>query len=241
MKRIGLIILSLLMTVCATQAQTANDSVRIKLQTTAGADIAIDGDWSSTNIMYTKVATGQHNVTVRYGSLFEKNYPIEVSTTGNTEFSFLIEGEANINSMPQATIIIDGIPQGLTPQTLKIIGTHNIKIKGDEKEYFDISDQITINPFEKKDFSYTLKKRPPRLYGMVIANYTGCKAFGATLALCRNWGAYLRIANAGGEFGQDEGYPKPYYKDGYYGTGIYKKKKQTYATVTAGVMKRCHK
>ena len=62
------------MTVCATQAQTANDSVRIKLQTTAGADIAIDGDWSSTNIMYTKVATGQHNITVRYGSLFEKNY-----------------------------------------------------------------------------------------------------------------------------------------------------------------------
>ena len=176
------------MTVCATQAQTANDSVRIKLQTTAGADIAIDGDWSSTNIMYTKVATGQHNVTVRYGSLFEKNYPIEVSTTGNTEFSFLIEGEANISSMPQATIIIDGIPQGLTPQTLKIVGTHNIKIKGDEKEYFDISDQITINPFEKKDFSYTLKKRPPRLYGMVIANYTGCNAFGATLALCRNWG-----------------------------------------------------
>lgn len=107
------------MTVCATQAQTANDSVRIKLQTTAGADIAIDGDWSSTNIMYTKVATGQHNVTVRYGSLFEKNYPIEVSTTGNTEFSFLIEGEANISSMPQATIIMDGIPQGLTPQTLK--------------------------------------------------------------------------------------------------------------------------
>ena len=149
------------MTVCATQAQTANDSVRIKLQTTAGADIAIDGDWSSTNIMYTKVATGQHNVTVRYGSLFEKNYPIEVSTTGNTEFSFFIEGEANISSMPQATIIMDGIPQGLTPQTLKIVGTHNIKIKGDEKEYFDISDQITINPFEKKDFSYTLKKRPP--------------------------------------------------------------------------------
>ena len=241
MKRIGLIILSLLMTVCATQAQTANDSIRIKLQTTAGADIAIDGDWSSTNIMYTKVATGQHNVTVRYGSLFEKNYPIEVSTTGNTEFSFLIEGEANISSMPKATIIMDGIPQGLTPQTLKIVGTHNIKIKGDEKEYFDISDQITINPFETKNFSYTLKKRPPRLYGMVIANYTGCNAFGATLALCRNWGAYLRIANAGGEFGQDEGYPKPYYKDGYYGTGIYKKKKQTYATVTAGVMKRCHK
>lgn len=242
MKRIGLIILSLLMTVCATQAQTANDSVRIKLQTTAGADIAIDGDWSSTNIMYTKVATGQHNVTVRYGSLFEKNYPIEVSTTGNTEFSFLIEGEANINSMPQATIFLDGIPQGLTPQTLKIIGTHNIKIKGDEKEYFDISDQITINPFEKKDFSYTLKKRPPRLYGMVIANYTGCKAFGATLALCRNWGAYLRIANAGGDFGIDsEGYPEPYYKDGFYGTGIYKKKDPAYATVTAGVMKRCHK
>lgn len=137
---------------------------------------------------------------------------------------------------------MDGIPQGLTPQTLKIVGTHNIKIKGDEKEYFDISDQITINPFEKKDFSYTLKKRPPRLYGMVIANYTGCNAFGATLALCRNWGAYLRIANAGGDFGIDsEGYPEPYYKDGYYGTGIYKKKDPAYATVTAGVMKRCHK
>ena len=243
MKRIGLIILSLLMTVCATQAQTANDSVRIKLQTTAGADIAIDGDWSSTNIMYTKVATGQHNVTVRYGSLFEKNYPIEVSTTGNTEFSFFIEGEANISSMPQATIIMDGIPQGLTPQTLKIVGTHNIKIKGDEKEYFDINDQITINPFEKKDLSYTLKKRPPRLYGMVIANYTGCKAYGATLALCRNWGAFLRLATSDGQFGgiDADGYPEPNHDSNYYGTGIFKKKDPSYTICTAGVMKRCHK
>ena len=90
MKRIGLIILSVLMTVCAMQAQTAKDSVRIKLRTTAGADIALDGDWSSTNIMYTKVATGNYNVTVRYGSLFEKTYPIEVSTTGKTEFMFII-------------------------------------------------------------------------------------------------------------------------------------------------------
>ena len=95
------------MTVCAMQAQTAKDSVRIKLQTTAGADIALDGDWSSTNIMYTKVAKGNHNVTIRYGSIFEKTYPIEVNTNGKTEFTFLIEGEANISCTPQATVILD--------------------------------------------------------------------------------------------------------------------------------------
>lgn len=243
MKRIGLIILSILITVCAVQAQTAKDSVRIKLQTTAGADIALDGDWSSTNIMYTKVATGNHNVTVRYGSLFEKTYPIEVSTTGKTDFLFLIEGEANINCTPQATVILDGIPQGLSPQTLKVVGTHNIKIQGDEQEYYDLTDQINIKPFEKKDFSYTLKKRPPRLYGMVIANYSSCKAYGVTLAMCRNWGAYLRFATSDGKIGSigADGYPKPNHEGWNYGTGIYKKSDATCTTFTAGVMKRCHK
>lgn len=243
MKRIGLIILSILITVCAVQAQTAKDSVRIKLQTTAGADIALDGDWSSTNIMYTKVATGNHNVTVRYGSLFEKTYPIEVSTTGKTDFLFLIEGEANINCTPQATVILDGIPQGLSPQTLKVVGTHNIKIQGDEQEYYDLTDQINIKPFEKKDFSFTLKKRPPRLYGMVIANYSSCKAYGVTLAMCRNWGAYLRFATSDGKIGSigADGYPKPNHEGWNYGTGIYKKSDATCTTFTAGVMKRCHK
>lgn len=243
MKRIGLIILSILMTVCAMQAQTAKDSVRIKLQTTAGADIALDGDWSSTNIMYTKVATGNHNVTVRYGSLFEKTYPIEVSTTGKSEFTFLIEGEANISCTQQATVILDGIPQGLCPQTLKVVGTHNVKLQGDEQVYYDITDQININPFEKKDFSYTLKKRPPRLYGMVIASYSSRKAYGVTLAMCRNWGAYLRLATSDGKIGSivADGYPKPNHEGGYYGTGIYKKSDATYTTFTAGVMKRCHK
>lgn len=243
MKRIGLIILSILITVCAMQAQTAKDSVRIKLQTTAGADIALDGDWSSTNIMYTKVATGNHNVTVRYGSLFEKTYPIEVSTTGKTDFLFLIEGEANINCTPQATVILDGIPQGLSPQTLKVVGTHNIKIQGDEQEYYDLTDQINIKPFEKKDFSFTLKKRPPRLYGMVIANYSSCKAYGVTLAMCRNWGAYLRFATSDGKIGSigADGYPKPNHEGWNYGTGIYKKSDATCTTFTAGVMKRCHK
>lgn len=225
------------------QAQTAKDSVRIKLQTTAGADIALDGDWSSTNIMYTKVATGNHNVTVRYGSLFEKTYPIEVSTTGKTDFLFLIEGEANINCTPQATVILDGIPQGLSPQTLKVVGTHNIKIQGDEQEYYDLTDQINIKPFEKKDFSFTLKKRPPRLYGMVIANYSSCKAYGVTLAMCRNWGAYLRFATSDGKIGSigADGYPKPNHEGWNYGTGIYKKSDATCTTFTAGVMKRCHK
>lgn len=243
MKRIGLIILSILITVCAMQAQTAKDSVRIKLQTTAGADIALDGDWSSTNIMYTKVATGNHNVTVRYGSLFEKTYPIEVSTTGKTDFLFLIEGEANINCTPQATVILDGIPQGLSPQTLKVVGTRNIKIQGDEQEYYDLTDQINIKPFEKKDFSFTLKKRPPRLYGMVIANYSSCKAYGVTLAMCRNWGAYLRFATSDGKIGSigADGYPKPNHEGWNYGTGIYKKSDATCTTFTAGVMKRCHK
>lgn len=143
------------MTVCAMQAQTAKDSVRIKLQTTAGADIALDGDWSSTNIMYTKVATGNHNVTVRYGSLFEKTYPIEVGTTSKTEFLFLIEGEANISCTPQATVILDGIPQGLAPQTLKSSAHTTSK-------YRAMSRSIMTSP--TKSASSHLRREPSRTH-----------------------------------------------------------------------------
>ena len=60
-------------TFCAT-AQNVADSVRIKIKTTAGAELYLDGEMSSTNIMTAKVPVGKHTVTIKVGYSFEQSY-----------------------------------------------------------------------------------------------------------------------------------------------------------------------
>lgn len=251
MKRMSFIVLLSLFSVCAIMAQTEKGLVRIKLQTTAGADISIDGDLSSTNIMYTKVTTGKHQVTVKYEDLYEKTYTIDISENGEKEFSFPVEGEVIISSVPNANIYVDGIPHGQTPQTIKIIGSHNIKLQSHKGDYYTINEQVVVKPFESKKFSYTLRKLPPRLNIMTLANYSFCKGFGGTVAVCRNWGGYLHAIVAGTTSAPSDQLPgrltSSYYDDGWsidhevFYKPSYYKSDSYYKLFTAGVMKRLNK
>ena len=242
MRKIASTFAVLLFATCAT-AQVATDTVKIKLQTTAGAELAIDGDVSSTNIMSTRVPVGKHVVTIRYGSSFERSYDIDVTKNGEISFSFPIGGEVLIDCAPKATVVVDGIPVGVTPQTVNLIGTHNIKLQGDENEYFDLADQLTVDPLENLTRSYTLRKRPPRLYGMVLANYSVCNSFGVTLAMCRKWGGFVRmsISPKYGEGWDDKELSFRYNDSGQYIYPNYKREGTSYVLATAGVMRRLHK
>lgn len=232
-------------TFCAT-AQNVADSVRIKIKTTAGAELYLDGEMSSTNLMTAKVPVGKHTVTIKVGYSFEQSYDIDVNHA-NTEFSFPVEGKITVDCTPQAQLSLDGIPQGMTPKTLNVLGTHNIKLQGNEVEYYDISEQIIVKPLENISRSYTLKKRPPRLYGMVIGNFSSCMAGGLTLAMCRNWGFYVRCALNGFDFPNDD--TSDYFRntnipengDGV-SLGPYKKDGDPeYFIATGGIMKRASK
>ncbi|MDD5787662.1 MAG: PEGA domain-containing protein [Bacteroidales bacterium] len=239
-RKVFLTLAASLFLVFGAYAQTGADSVRIKLKTTAGADLSIDGEFSSTNIMTIKVPVGSHKVKIKYGTSFERDYDIVVSQGGKTEFDFPIEGSCSISCTPPAQLVLDGIPQGMTPQTLNVVGTHNIKIYGDEVEYYDMTDQITVKPFEEIARSYTLRKRPPRLYGMLLANYSSCGAFGGTFAVCRNWGFYIRGVYSGYENSFDD-YPSPVLHNGQMVVPTYKKEDEKYALAAVGVMKRISK
>lgn len=227
---------------CAQAQNAPADSVRIKIKTTAGAELYLDGEMSSTNLMSAKVPVGKHTVTIKVGYNFEQSYDIDVNHA-NTEFSFPVEGKITVDCTPQAQLSLDGIPQGMTPKTLNVLGTHNIKLQGDEVEYYDISEQIIVKPLENISRSYTLKKRPPRLYGMVIGNFSSCMAGGLTLAMCRNWGFYVRCALNGFDFAEEE---LPYYNVDYGDNGAsygpYRKDGDPkYFIATGGIMKRASK
>ena len=153
-RKVFLTLAASLFLVFGAYAQTGADSVRIKLKTTAGADLSIDGEFSSTNIMTIKVPVGSHKVKIKYGTSFERDYDIVVSQGGKTEFDFPIEGSCSISCAPPAQLVMDGIPQGMTPQTLNVVGTHNIKIYGDEVEYYDMTEELMNAKNEKGEPAY---------------------------------------------------------------------------------------
>ena len=162
---------SLLGMVCASWAQTVPDSVKIKLETSAGGEIGIDGELSSTNLMSIKVPVGKHKVIVNYGSSFQKEYDIDVKVGGQTTFEFPLDGKLNIKSTPEATIQIDGVSKGVTPNSFELLGRHSIRIEGNKDLYFPQTEIVEISPFQELNKSYVLKKRPPKCYGFLVASY----------------------------------------------------------------------
>jgi PEGA domain len=236
MKRLIYILLLSLMA-AGTYAQSAADSVKVRLETSAGAEIGIDEDMSSTNIMSKLVARGKHVVKVTYGSDFERTFDIEV--TREETFKFSIDGKITINSTPTGKkVYVDGIERGRTPLTLDIIGDHNLTVEGDAITYFDATDHVSVNPFENVERSYTFAKRPPRTYGMVMATYSGGGA-GLFLGICKRWGGYIRFGTSFSALGADyilddvkNASLNVYHKDDSH---------TTYMMGAGGVIARCHK
>lgn len=238
MKRVGLLTTISLMLLSHSFAQSV-DSVKVRLRTSAGAEIGIDGDQSSTNLLTKKVSVGSHTVTVTYGTRYTKDYPINV-TQSDTEFDFLIDGQLTVKSIPASkSVYIDGIQQGRTPITLNILGEHNLRIEGDNLSYFDFNERITVSPFDNVEREITLTKRPPRTYGMVLANYmpvSGSPGVGLTLAFVKRWGLCARLTLAGD--GNDSHHEEDYGLRGSSGPGFYEKDKDNYGAINGGLIFR---
>lgn len=240
MKRLFNIVVMLSLTIATAMAQSPAKGIKVKVSTSAGADLLVDGKASSTNIMSTQLTPGTHQVTVKYGNSFTKTYDINIAEGGQTSFDFPIEGTLQISCKQPANIMVDGINRGKAPQQLNILGTHNIKIEGDFATYFDESDHVTVNPFESVTRNYNLKKRPPRTYGMVMANYTP-NGYGGMLAIVKRWGIYMRVTQSDPGSFNEESTSKRYTTSGDKGIGIYKKDSHTYLMACAGVMLRMNK
>ena len=239
MRKFFVLLLSVVASAGFAQAETMADSAKVRLETSVGAEIAIDGDVSSTNIMSKKVAVGKHTVTVSYGSSYSKQYEIEVSRGGSNSFSFMLDGKVTITSQPQgSSVYVDGMFRGKTPLTLEMLGGHSVRVSNDEKVWFETTERLTVKPFEDITRDYVLRKRPPRLYGFVLGNYTGAGG-GLTLGICRRFGLYSRLCFDGGQAGNYvEG---GVVKEGTTAGGPIHLGAQKYMLFTGGVMARCTK
>lgn len=222
-------------------AQVAADSVRVRVETSSGANIGLDGEVSSTNILTEKVAVGAHKVVVQYGATFVREYDIEVKVDGQHTFSFPLDGRLKVSSVPAgATVYVDGISMGSTPAELKLLGEHNLRVVQDPEVYYETTERVHVAPFEELTRSYTLKKRPPRLYGMVMANWT-TSGVGGFVGMCRRFGAYARFASSVNGLGFGKLSPRSATDVIDYGPGYYHKDDSFYGQVTGGVLVRCHK
>lgn len=194
MKRIILSILLFGGLIVAVRAQAVQDSVKIRLETSPGCEIGIDGEISSTNVMTQKVAVGHHEVTVTFGTAFSKTYPIEVTTTGESKFTFPISGTLSITSTPPgADIFVDGLRVAKSPATVDVLGSHNIRLSHNEEIWQPKSERVTVYPFANEQMNFVLKKQPPKFYGMMLVNY-GLQenSIGFMLGVCRRFGWFLR-------------------------------------------------
>lgn len=194
MKRtFAILVLLLIFSGVGSFAQT--DSVKVRLQTSNGAEISLDGDMSSTNILTKKVPVGKHEVVVMYGSNYTRTYQIDLTIDGKTEFDFFVEGNLSLSSTPgNAEVQVDGLPMGRTPINLSLLGRHNIQIVGNKDLYHPYYTTLEILPEQNLEHNAILQKRPPKLYGFVLANYMlSANSLGVMAGLGRRFGGYIKM------------------------------------------------
>ncbi len=223
---------------CVSNAQHVPDTVKIRLETNNGAEIGIDDDISSTNILVKRVAVGEHTVKIFYGTDCIKEEKINV--TAEETFKFLVGGTLHITSTPNAEVYVDGVHLGKSPASVETLGSRSVRIEGDNIVYFPTKDVVTVPPFGNVTRDYILKKRPPRLYGMVMGTVS-THGYGVFLGMCRRWGGYIHIAS---NFKFDGGFDTEFLKfhDSPDGPGYYPYKGENmYGCFSGGVMYRCSK
>lgn len=176
-------------------AQENMDSVRVTFTTSQGAEIGVDGDISSTNMLKKWVKYGQHTITVTYGSSYSKDSVINVIPGGTTNFEILVSGSISATSTPSGgELYVDGIRYGKLPQTINLIGRHNFRVEGNKDLYYPYNETIEIAPDQMLERDFPLVKRPMKLYGFVVANYMiQTNALGVMGGLGRRFGGYLKV------------------------------------------------
>lgn len=172
----------------------SEDSVRVRLFSTEGSIVSLDGEESSTNIMAKYVSYGTHKVTIEYGEDFTKEYEINVVTGGDTDFKFSLDGMLKATSnVSEAVIAVDDIEYGKMPQDIPLLGTHNVHIYGGEL-YEDKIEQISLKPYEELSRHYQLAKLPLKLYGFLIVNYIpSANSVGIMGGIGRRFGVYAKF------------------------------------------------
>lgn len=172
----------------------SEDSVRIRLFSTEGSIVSLDGEQSSTNIMAKYVSYGTHKVTIEYGEDFTKEYEINVVAGSDTDFKFSLDGMLKATSnVSDAVIAVDDIEYGKMPQDIPLLGTHNVHIYGGEL-YEDKIEQISLQPYEELSRHYQLAKLPLKLYGFLIVNYIpSANSVGIMGGIGRRFGVYAKM------------------------------------------------
>lgn len=232
----------LLDAVCA-KSQTVTDSVKVRLETSTGAEIGIDGDISSTNVLTKKVAVGKHLVTVKFGLTFVEEHELDVALEGEHTYVFPVSGKLKIESEPSsANIFVDGIMKGMTPAVIDLLGEHNIRVEKDTEVYHEYVERINVNPYDEVQRQVVLVKRPPKLYGIVMLNISPVSSsYGGFLGICRRFGAYTRFSmSRSSGFGKLSTSSNSYFNESM-GTGLYKKDNGCYGSIAAGLMARCNR
>lgn len=209
MKRLILII-SLLGGGWQAYAQSQTDSVVVEVHTSVGAEITLDGESSSTNFITKRVAAGHHKAVVSYGGKPVKEYDVEVTPDGDRQFDFPIEGKLTVTSnVRKAKYKLDGMELNGAPVQMPLLGgDHELAIIGNPDLYHPFTETFDMEPFLDKELQYKIKKRRPKMYGFLIANYApGAHAVGGMLGLGRRLGGYMKLEFcAGGELQRYE-YP----------------------------------
>lgn len=182
-----------LFTFSAFAAELEQDSVKIVLKTSPGAEIGVDGVMSSTNRISLLVACGEHEAVVTYGASYSKTFTFTASLEEN-EFYFPIEGDLNIVTYPdEATVYVDGIVKGKTPLVIKAVGPHSVKVVKDPNIWYNETTDVDVAPFAHEKLEYRLRKLPPRMSYFINGGITlnnGAATF--MLGMCRRWGWQVR-------------------------------------------------
>lgn len=197
-------------------AQSQTDSVVVEVHTSVGAEITLDGEASSTNFITKRVAVGHHKAVVSYGGKPVKEYDVEVTPDGDRQFDFPIEGKLTVTSnVRKAKYKLDGMELNGAPVQMPLLGgDHELAIIGNPDLYHPFTETFDMEPFQDKELQYKIKKRRPKMYGFLIANYApGAHAFGGMFGFGRRIGWYAKMDFAIGNHGVSDfrGYNPDYY------------------------------
>lgn len=133
--------------------------VKVKVTTNPGAQIGIDDEMSDTNTFSKELVSGEHEVTIRYNGDVVKRESIDVPVGEFYNEDFDISGKLNVNSTPEAIVILDGEEIGNTPQSVGLLGPHSLKVKYKNKAYSATKPEtFNVSPFDNIERNYTLKR-----------------------------------------------------------------------------------
>ncbi len=233
MKKILYILLLLLLPFNLIVGQ--NSQVRVKVTTSRGAEIGIDDDISSNNVMTKMLTVGEHIVTVYYGSSYKKEFNLMVTNQSEQAYEFLIDGKLSLKGLPEnSNVYVNGLNMGTLPCELELLGELIVKVTNDPDYYYDAEKRFDIKPFSSNEYTFNLSKVPPPTNHLILATWKP-EGYGLFYGVGKTLGGYIRGATS---FGSDSAMGS-YNANAYLSettTMEYKSAESSYMLISAGLM-----